>query len=64
MTLLTQITFRKLENGWTVKYRVQIPPKIIDGVPEKESGFSKEVYAKDLKEVQSILDRLILEHLK
>ena len=59
MTQLTNIAFRKLENGWTVKYHI----KTDAGFPEPERGCSKETYAKDAEDVARIVRALIADHI-
>ena len=58
MAQLKQLTFYKLENGWTVKYDLRI-----DGLAN-EGRCSKIIYAKDQNEVANIVGLLISEHLK
>ena len=52
---LANVRFRKLENGYTVKYHVERP----DGT----SGFGGEIFCENIMQVRACVDMLITKHM-
>ena len=57
--MLTNIAFRKLENGWPVKYHI----RLADGSVE-EKGTSREKYVETKAEIVSLVATLVDDHLE
>lgn len=57
--MITNIAFRKLTNGWTVKYHV----KTDAGPPEPERGYSQEAYVADTSTLAQFVQDLIEKHM-
>lgn len=56
--MLDSIRFRKLENGYTVKYHI-----VIDKGARTEHGYVKEVYTRELDSLKNVVLDLLDEHL-
>jgi hypothetical protein len=56
--ILDNLKFRKLENGWTVKYHVS------ESNDPASGKFGGEVYCIDLSQVQKCVAALIAKHME
>ena len=56
--MLDNLKFRKLDNGYTVKYHVANPA---DTVP---SGFGGEIFVTDIDQLEKCVSVLIAKHLE
>ena len=61
---LDQLRFKKLENGYTVKYHVvTMEPPLSNPDPRKPNGFSGEIYVCDINQLKACVMMLIEKNL-
>lgn len=58
--MLHNITFKKLENGYTVKYR--IADNMVNG--QASGGYAKEIYVRSKDEIVKLIEKVVQENVE